>query len=201
MICKSCGATVKEGQFTCSSCGAYLSKDSTVQSASLRERSDMNNGPSVYSGNDSGLYTSNVPVVVKDGWKWYAFMTWGMIPLFSVGAIFEIPSYFKISALLGFLYIVYIILGWVAHVSLREFEEKGIKILYTFLAMPIIMLFLECMILVGKFREIYGQRIDTSIVLWDVMKEPRIVMTMIVYIVFLVVNVVYFNNRKDEFGF
>ena len=191
MICKNCGATVKDRQITCTSCGTYLSKDNTTESASLGERASMSGG--------SDLYAHKIPVTVNDGWKWYTFITWGIVPLFALSAILEIPSYFKISFLLGLLAIVYVVLGYFTHLSLREFEEKSRIMLYIFLAMPILMLFMSCYGVLDVMRETYGTKLSIGVM--DVIKQPKMTLALIRYVAILIINIIYFNNRKDEFQF
>lgn len=191
MVCKSCGASVKDGQFTCSSCGAYLNKGSTIETNNIEERSAL-------VGN-SNLYSHRVPVVVDDGWKWYAFITWGLVPLFSLSAIAEIPEYFKISFAMGLISIAYVILGYFTYSSLKEFEEKSIFLLYIFLVMPIIMLFMSCAGVISNMQDKYGNSFSMDIN--DLLKQPKIAGVMIRNVILLVANIIYFNNRKDEFQY
>ena len=191
MICKNCGANVKEGQFSCSSCGAYLTKDSTVNTTSLEERSNLSSG--------SDLYSYKPPVIVNDGWKWYTFVTWGLVPLFVISIVLDLLQYFQLSFLLGLLAIAYVILGCVTFSKLQGFTENSRYYLYVFLCMPVVLLLASCSAAISKVELAYGRSVDIS--MSDVLKQGKVIGSILFYGILLIVNIIYFGNRKEDFKY
>ena len=186
MICKSCGASVKEGQFTCSSCGAYLNKNNTIDANSSEGKGLLSNG--------SDLYSHKSPVIVNEGWKWYVFMTWCVVLLWSIGNLFSIIDGFKLSAVVGLTYLGIAILGFVTHSKLVNFSISALPCLYALLFSPVY-------IIIAVFIYIEN-RFDGQVNLWDVFfKSNSLKFTTFCVIVFAIINIVYFQNRKDEFQY
>lgn len=190
MVCKSCGATVKEGQFTCSSCGAYLSKDTTVNTTDIKERSAL-------MGNEGSLYSSSSsyqPVVVKEGWKWYAFLTYGIIPVWAFSNLLYVFKGFSTSFILGLIYLGIAIFGYITHKKLVNFSSNALPFVYIFSFSPLYLMLYAYI----KVKKAVGNYIDVG----ALFTENGTIMGLIIgTIIFGIINIVYFQNRKDEFQY
>lgn len=184
MVCKNCGATVKDGQFTCSSCGAYLSKNSTVNASSLEERSMLSS--------DDVVYTKKLPVTVEEGWKWYMFMTYCIIPLWSLSNLAYVIKGYKESFILALLYLSIAILGFVAHKKLVNFSSDALIYVYIILFSPLYIIFYSYL----KLKKLFGDYFNVGA---SLLKDNRFLGILIFFIIWGLVNAHYFYVRKYEF--
>lgn len=187
MICKSCGATVKEGQFTCSSCGAYLSKDTTVGDSSVEAKIAI-------TGSNRSSSSSQMPVVVSYGWKWYAFMTYGIIPVWSISNLCYVIKGLNTSFMLGLIYLSIAICGYITHKKLVDFSSSALPFLYVLSFSPLYILIYTY----AKIKKEYGDYIDVGKLFT---KNGTIMAVIVGTIVLAIINIVYFQNRKNEFTY
>lgn len=186
MVCKSCGATVKEGQFTCSSCGAYLSKETMVETSSLEER-----GRLAGSGN---LYSSKLPVNVEDGWKWYMFVTYGIIPLWAFSNLLYVIKGFSSSFMLGLIYLSIAIFGYITHKKLVDFSTNALIYVYIYSFSPLYILLYTYL----KVKKAVGNSIDVG----ALFTQNGTIMGLIIgTIIFGIINIIYFQGKKYEFQY
>lgn len=200
MTCPYCGTESPESTTVCPACGAALSAAQPAQ-ASLEQPAQ--NGtpapgqafpapePDPYKGHSMGWYKFHIYFAlfanaIVNGLSSLSYFTGTIFGAGRDDVYRAFPAVPIICVVMGFLMLGFAVLAIITRFSLAALEKKGPLLLYLVYGVEIVfsLLFALALYLVTGVSEVFDSSLISSVVL---------------NLVFLIVNIVYFTKRKDIF--